>query len=335
MLLDDRFDDMVASLGGFYRTWYAYVGIELGFFARLREAGSAGMTAAELGRRTGTEPELVGRWSWGADAHDLVEIEDGRIRVPDDVAKLLLDADRSEYLGGLFQFAAVASLDYGIVPDIFRTGRPLPARPDRYRAAIERLTLQDIGVFFQEVLVTLPQLVLDLRPGSRILDIHCGGGRWLIAMARRFPGTSLTGIEFEPDSVVRARANVASAVLTDRITIEQGDVSDVGHTGEVELAYFQYALHLLPDVPRALRSAWSAVQPGGWLVALDWYLPSDPEELHTRLGELIAGTQLDELVGGNRLVTRSEALGWFTDAGLPMPELIDLPSGASAIVVHR
>jgi hypothetical protein len=44
---------------------------------------------------------------------------------------------------------------------------------------------------------------------------------------------------------------------------------------------------------------------------------------------------LDELVGGNRLVTRSEALGWFTDAGLPMPELIDLPSGASAIVVHR
>ena len=77
------------------------------------------------------------------------------------------------------------------------------------------------------------------------------------------------------------------------------------------------------------------MQPGGWLVALDWYLPSDPEELHTRLGELIAGTQLDELVGGTRLVTRSEALGWFADAGLPMPELIDLPSGASAIVVRR
>jgi len=335
MLIDDRFDDLVASLGGFYRTWYAHVGIELGFFSRLREAGSSGMTQEELGRRTGTEPELVGRWAWGAHAHDLVEIEDGRISVPADVARLLLDADRSEYLGGLFQFAAVASLDYGIVPDIFRTGRPLPARPDRYRAVIERLTLQDIGVFFQEVLAALPQLILDLRPGSRILDVHCGGGRWLIAMARRFPGTFLTGIEFEPDSVVRARANVATAELADRITIEQGDVAAVGHAGEVELAYFQYALHVLPDPAGALRSAWSAVQPGGWLVALDWYLPSDPEELRTRLGELIAGTQLDELVGGNRLVTRSEALGWFADAGLPMPELIDLPSGASAIVVRR
>ena len=335
MLIDDRFDDLVASLGGFYRTWYVHVGIELGFFSRLREAGPSGMTQEELGRRTGTEPELVGRWAWGAHAHDLVEIDDGRIRVPADVAQLLLDADRSEYLGGLFQFAAVASLDYGIVPDIFRTGRPLPARPDRYRAAIERLTLQDIGVFFQEVLAALPQLILDLRPGSRILDVHCGGGRWLIAMARRFPGTFLTGIEFEPDSVVRARANVATAELADRITIEQGDVAAVGHAGEVELAYFQYALHVLPDPAGALRSAWSAVQPGGWLVALDWYLPSDPEELRTRLGELIAGTQLDELVGGHRLVTRSEALGWFADAGLPMPELIDLPSGASAIVVRR
>ncbi len=75
--------------------------------------------------------------------------------------------------------------------------------------------------------------------------------------------------------------------------------------------------------------------PGGWLVALDWYLPTDPDELRTRHGELIAGTQLDELLGGNRLVTRAEALDWFADAGLPMPELIDLPSGATAIVVRR
>ncbi len=335
MLFDDRFDDMITSLGGFYLTWYAHVGIELGFFARLREAGPSGMTQEELGRQTGTEPDLVGRWAWGADVHDLVEIDEGRIRVPTDVAMLLLDADRSAYLGGLFQFAAVASLDYGILPDILRTGRPLSARPDRYRAAIERLTLQDIGVFFQEVLAALPQLVIDLRPGSRILDVHCGGGRWLIAMARRFPGTFLTGIEFEPDSVVRARANVEAAALQDRITIEQGDVAVVGHAGEFELAYFQYALHGLPDPVGALRSAWGAVQPGGWLVALDWHLPSDPEELHTRLGELIAGTQLDEIVGGGRLVTRSEALGWFADAGLPMPELMDLPSGASAIAVHR
>ena len=335
MRLDDRFDDMIASLGGFYRTWYAYAGLELALFQRLREAGSAGLTAAELGYRSGTEPELVGRWAWGAFAHDLVEIEDDRIRLPEDVAQVLVDADRPEYLGGQFQFAAIASLDYGVLADVFRTGRPLRARPDRYRAAIERLTVQDIGVFFQELLATLPQLVLDLRPGTRIIDVHCGAGRWLIAMARRFPGTILTGVEFEPDSVMRARVNVAAAALSDRITIETGDMAAVGHVDEADLVYFQYALHHLHDPAAALRSAWKAVRPGGWLVTLDWYMPSDPDEIRTRMGELLAGNQLDELVQGTRLVARPEALAWFADAGLPLPELIDLPSGASAVVVRR
>ena len=148
-----------------------------------------------------------------------------------------------------------------------------------------------------------------------IVDIHCGGGRWLIAMARRFPGTRLLGVEFEPDSVARARAHVEEAGLSDRITIEQGDLGHVGHASEVTLAYFQYALHQLADPVGAIRSAWAAVRPGGWLLALDWYLPTDPDELRTRHAELIAGVQLDELIQGTRLVSRNEALGWFTDAG--------------------
>jgi tRNA G46 methylase TrmB len=89
--------------------------------------------------------------------------------------------------------------------EFFRTGQPLGTRPDRYRVAIERLTAQDIAVFFQEALAELPQLVAELSRGGRVVDVHCGGGRWLIAMARRFPALELVGIEFEPDSADRAR----------------------------------------------------------------------------------------------------------------------------------
>lgn len=335
MHVDDRFDDLVASLGGFYRTWYVYAGLELGLLARLHEAGEAGLTVDELARRTGTEPSLVAQWAWGADAHDLLEVAGERLSVPDDVAAVLLDADRPEYLGGQLLHAATGSLDFGDLLEVFRTGVARPTRPDRYRVAIERLTVQDIGVFFGELLPVIPQLVVDLVPGGRIIDIHCGGGRWLVAMARRFPGTQLTGVEFEPDSVGRARATVAAAALSDRITIEHDEMTSIGHAGEAVLVYFQYALHQLPDPAAALRTAWAAVGAGGWLVALDWYLPSDPDELRTRHGELIAGLQLDELLQGTRLVTRSEALGWFASAAIPTPGLIDLPSGATAIVARR
>ncbi|MEI7744354.1 MAG: class I SAM-dependent methyltransferase [Chloroflexota bacterium] len=335
MRLDDRFDDLVASLGGFYRTWYVYAGLELGLFAKLRDAGPGGLTVEELAARTGTVPALVGQWAWGADAHDLVEMADGRLRLEPEVGQILLDADRAEYLGGQFLHAAIGSLDNGALAEVFRTGVPQRNRPDRYREVIERLTLQDIGVFFQELLPAIPQLIVDLAAGTRVIDVHCGGGRWLIAMARRFPGVTLTGVEFEPDSVDRARANVAAAVLSDRIEIELGNVTAVGHAGEASLAYFQYALHQLPAPVESLVSAWGAVRPVGWLVALDWNLPSDPDELRTRHAELLAGVQLDELLSGTRLVTRSEALGWFADAGIPTPDLIDLPSGATVIVARR
>jgi SAM-dependent methyltransferase len=334
MRLDDRFDDLVISLGGFYRTWFVYAGLELGLLAALADAGPSGLTLDELAHRTSVQPDLVARWAWGADAHDLVTLDGDRVTAIEEVVTILLDADRPEYLGGQYLHAAIGSLDFGALPDVMRTGQPLAGRPDRYRLAIERLTVQDISVFFKELLAALPQLIVELRPGARILDVHCGGGRWLAAMASRFPGTRLTGVEFEPDSADRARANVRAAGLGDRVTIEHGDVTSVGHAGEMDLVYFQYALHQLPDAPAALRSAHQAMAPNGWLIALDWYLPSDPEELRTRQAELIAGVQLDEMLQGTRLVTRGEALGWFAEAGLPTPELIDLPSGASAIVVH-
>lgn len=335
MSVDDRFDELVVSLGGFYRTWFVYAGLELGLFTRLREAGAAGLPIDELARAAGVDPGPTARWAWGADVHDLVHIDGDRVTIPEDIASVLLDADRPAYLGGQYLLAAIGSLDYDGLADVFRTGRPLASRPDRYRVAIERLTVQDIGVFFQEVLGSMPQLIVDLRPGTRILDVHCGGGRWLIAMARRFPGTQLVGVEFEPDSVARARANVQAAGLSDRITIEEGDVASVGHPGDMQLAYFQYALHGLADAPASLRSAWEAVRPGGSLVVLDWYLPTDPDELRTRHAELIAGVQLDELVQGTRLATRAEALSWFTAAGIPGAQLLDLPSGASAIVARH
>jgi len=335
MSLDDRFDDLIGSLAGFHRTWLVYLGVELGLFERLRVAGSAGLSPSELASATGCVENAVDAWLWAADAHELVRIDAGRATVDGLVADILLDEARPEFLGGQFVHSVVASLDWDGMLDYFRTGRPIAERPDRYRASIERLTVQDIAVFFGEALAALPQLVADLSRGGRVVDVHCGGGRWLIAMARRFPALELVGVEFEPDSVVRATANVAAAGLSDRIAIHQADVTTPDKVAAYDLAYFQYALHQLPDPVRSLRAAWQALRPDGWLLVLDWPLPSDLDEFRTRHGELIAGVQLDELYQGTALVTRERFIAWFGEAGLPTADLVDLPSGASLFVVRK
>ena len=123
--------------------------------------------------------------------------------------------------------------------------------------------------------------------------------------------------------------------MSDRITIREAGVTDPGKVGEYALAYFQYALHQLPDAPGVLRAAWAALHPGGRLLVLDWPLPSERDEFRTRHGELIAGVQLDELYQGTALATRDQFLDWFEAAALPIPVVIDLPSGASLFVVER
>lgn len=335
MRSDDRFDDLIASLGGFYRTWLVFLGLDLGLFQTLRDAGDRGLTPGELAEATDTHGEAIEIWAWAADAHDLAALEDGRLTLDAETARVLLDDLTPEFLGGQFNHAAVASMDWAAMPEFFRTGRRLGERPDRYRAAIERLTVQDVAVFFQEGLAALPQLIVDLSAGGRVLDVHCGGGRWLIAMAQRFERLALVGVEFEPDSVERARRNVEAAGLASRITIEHGDVEAPGHEGEFDLAYFQYALHALPNPLLALQAAWAALHPRGRLLVLDWPLPSTPDEFRTRHGELIAGVQLDELLQGTRLETRETFRGWFTTAGLPEPEVIDLASGATLFLATR
>jgi SAM-dependent methyltransferase len=335
MDLDDRFDDLAASLGGFYRAWVIHLGLELGFFAVLRRAGASGLTPAELATATRAAEDPAARWCLAAFAGDLVGWDGERASLDDATATILLDVDRPEYLGGQFVHTVTASLDTEDLVDHLRTGRTVTARPPRYHRSIEMLTRQDIAVFFEEALAAIPDLVTDLVGGIDVIDLHCGGGRWLVAVARRFPACRLVGVEAEPDSVTRARRVVGEAGLVDRIRIEPGEVADIAHVEAFDLAYFQHALHELRDPAPALAAAWRALRPGGRLLVLGWSLPSTLDDLASLHGQLITGIALDEAIHGGRLRTVEEHAALFAAAGLPEPRPIALPSDATLLVVER
>jgi SAM-dependent methyltransferase len=334
--LDERFDDLATSLAGFHETWLVYVGLELGLLAALRDAGPDGMTPAELARRAGCDPTMIETWALAAHAYDLARHDGQRIRIDRDAAVVLLDQHLPEYLGGQFVHAAIASLDYDGLLDVVRTGRPAADRPDRFRASIERLTVQDIAVFFQEGLAAHPELTADLVRGIRVVDVHCGGGRWLIAVAKRFPECELMGVESEHDSVLRARANVAEAGLSDRIEIVEAEIPAVDRsTGTFDLAYFQYALHYGDHSIASLAAGWSALKADGRLISLEWCAPASPDEWVGLHGQFVAGIQLDMAYQGRRLPTEAELVSMFHAAGVSQPEVLDLPSGATLAIARK
>jgi SAM-dependent methyltransferase len=331
----DRFDELAERLAGFYLSWVVYIGLELGLFERIRAAGAAGIAAADLAGAAGCASEPVEAWVRAAHASELIGFDGERMTLPADTASVLLDDSRPEYLGGQFVAAVVSSLDYASLVDFFRTGHTIPERPPRFHRAIESVTVQDIAVFFQEGLAALPDLAARLAAGGRVLDVACGGGRWLIAVAQRFPATTLVGVEFEPDSVARAMRHVTDAGLEGRVKIEARDVTSMPFDAEFDLVYFQDALHELPDPAATLRSAWKAVAPGGRLVVLDWCLPSSLEDSQSLHAELLWGIHIDELFQGTRMYTQDGFLEIFRAAEVPQPTVIELLSGATLFTVQR
>src|SRR3954468_12385580 len=313
----DRFEELAASVAGFYQSWVIYLGLELGLFARLRDAGPGGMRAEELAAATGCQDEPVAAWVRAAHSADLVTLSGDVVAVDDDVVSVLLDDTHPEYLGGQFVVAVVSSLDYAGLTEFFRTGRTIDERPPRFHRAIEAVTVQDIAVFFQEGLAQLPELTAALSRGAHVLDVACGGGKWLIAIARRFPGTELVGVEFEPDSVARAMRRVSEAGLGQRIRIEPRPIPEMPFREQFHLVYMQDALHELPDPVASLRASWAAVAPGGRLVVLEWCLPETDAESQTLQGQLLWGIQIDELYQGTRMYTHSGYLDIFAAAGVP------------------
>ena len=334
MRIDEQHDELIAALGGFYRTWIVYLGLELGFFQALRSAGESGLTVEALAARTGTHPRATATWAWAADAHGLIESADV-LRVDADLAVVLLDEQRTVFLGGQFVHSVVAALDWDKMLDFFQSGVPIQSRPDRYRAAIEQVTRQDIAVFFAEALAALPDLVARLSRGGRVLDVHCGGGRWLVAMAQRFPSLTLVGIEAEHDSRARAEHLIEDTDLEDRVRIEADWRPEMTRSGRFDLVYYQYALHSLRDPAASLRASWEALEPGGSLLVLDWLLPTDQDELHSIHGELTAGVHLDEVFMGAGLRDVAAFMAWFAEAGTPPPDVIELPSGATLFALQR
>ncbi|MET7655229.1 MULTISPECIES: class I SAM-dependent methyltransferase [unclassified Streptomyces] len=67
---------------------------------------------------------------------------------------------------------------------------------------------------------------LDLRPGSRLLDVGCGWGSLAVHAAREH-GATVVGITLSREQATFARKRVAEAGLTDKVDIRVQDYRDV------------------------------------------------------------------------------------------------------------
>lgn len=114
---------------------------------------------------------------------------------------------------------------------------------------------------------------LDVPVGGTVLEVGCGTGRNLIAVAKRYPGATLFGLDISEAMLTTARAKVVAAGLADRITLKHADATNFdpailfGHT-TFDRVFFSYTLSMIPDWQAALRQGANVT--GGALHLVDF-----------------------------------------------------------------
>src|SRR6201995_1353892 len=93
---------------------------------------------------------------------------------------------------------------------------------------------------------------LDVKPGTRVLDVGCGVGRWSRLLAAK--GASVTGVDLSPTMVEQAQSRAAAEGVADRCQFRVQDLSRLDVEGQFDLVLGVTALQHILD-PQLLEAA--------------------------------------------------------------------------------
>jgi len=144
-----------------------------------------------------------------------------------------------------------------------------------------------------------PTALVELQPGSTVLDLGSGGGLDALVCARRVgPSGHVIGVDLTPEMIELATQHAADADLAN-VEFRLGTIEDLPvEDASVDLVISNCAISLSPAKDRVAAEAWRVLTPGGQLAITDLAtlrpLPASLRDaLATRLG-LIAGTLVQD-----------------------------------------
>jgi ubiquinone/menaquinone biosynthesis C-methylase UbiE len=111
---------------------------------------------------------------------------------------------------------------------------------------------------------------LNVKPGTRVLDVGCGVGRWSRLLAAK--GAKVVGVDLSPTMIMQAQQRAAAEGVADHCRFEVQDLSQLAVGEQFDLVLAVTVLQHILD-PQALRAALTAMTahlaPGGRMVLLE------------------------------------------------------------------
>ncbi len=122
-----------------------------------------------------------------------------------------------------------------------------------------------MAMMLRRELGILDGVIPALEAGGRVLELGCGVGSRLTALALLFPQAHGIGLELDDQLVAFGRARADALGVSDRITYVTGDATEYEAAEPCDLV--NWSQFFFPTATRApaLRTAWNSLRPGGWV----------------------------------------------------------------------
>ncbi|MCB9648022.1 MAG: class I SAM-dependent methyltransferase [Deltaproteobacteria bacterium] len=325
---------MMQKLQGAAALNVAFVGVSNGLFDVLSGLRSA--TAAELAAKAGRDLGYVTRWCDAAYAFEYLEREQDRFHLT-----ATGEAFRPDAPDTLMPMAVQAVLGAHMAEraaGLMRTGE----RPGEKVLAERETILPWFGpmlehsfatMFAQQIVPAIPAFARVDERGGLAVDLGCGNGWYLRALAKRCGHLRGIGLDGFEENIRQATELAAQAGLQDHLEFRAGDLHHFTVDGPVDLIAMNRALHHVWDEKEnVFRILAEHLAPGGSAVIWEPRWPDDPAALRHPRGRGMAFQNLSEHVQGNHFLRPDEIAAELEKAGL-RSEVHLFGEGYEAVVV--
>lgn len=244
-------------------------------------AGLPAATSAEVAEAAGLNERYVREWLGGMTTGQVVEYDAGTATysLPAHRAGVLTRAAGPDNLALVATFIPLLSEVEQKIIGCVRAGGGLPySEFPRFHALMAQMS----GVVFDAALidVVLPLadgLVERLRSGAEVADFGCGSGHAINLMARAFPASRFTGVDFSDEAIATGRDEAARLGLPNA-SFESHNLAELDKVAAYDVITVFDAIHDQAQPARVLQNIHRALRPGGVLLMADVKASSRLEE---------------------------------------------------------
>lgn len=261
---------MLGDLGGAFSVPTVRMGLRLGLFDALHEAGP--LSSEALAQKAGgLAPRYVREWALAQAANGYIDYNaaNDSFCLSPEQALIFAVKDSPVFLAGAFDLVAAMIEGEAKVETSFRTGSGVrwgDTAGCLFCATGEFFRPGYVNNIVQNWLPSLDGVMAKLNAGAKVADVGCGVGFSTLLMARAFPSSHFVGFDFHEPSIDAANKHARDHNLAERVRFECANAKEIKENGFDLITFFD-CLHDMGD-PRGCAAHMRHIlkDDGAWMI---------------------------------------------------------------------